>query len=607
MSSVKIKINNSEYSVEAKRKILSFCREKDLPVASLCQHPDFLKSEAVCRLCLVKVRYSNEENFRLLPSCVLEAEKDMEIITQDSEIMRIRKTILELLFWEHAGQCAHCYRNMNCDLQKLALEYDIDGFRFLPKESEIDDQEERERLRDRLSRKIFDTANPSIARDNSKCVECRRCIQACDKIQSVKALNTQKRGCQMGVGTEYYTPLECTFCGQCAVHCPTAAIIEKNDSVAVLKAIKNPRKTVIAQVAPSVRATIGEEFGFLPGTLTTGKMVASLRKCGFDFVFDVITGADFTIVEESTELINRINENSPKHPLPLFTSCCPAWVLFCEQNYPEILPYLSSTRSPQQMMGSLVKTYYAQKIKVDPTNIVLVSIMPCTAKKYEITRPEFSLNNQEKNVDYVLTVREIAHLIKNLNIPFAEIKDEDFDPALGVSTGAGLIFSASGGVAEAALRTASFYLSGKNLPTLELKEIRGIKGVKEASLKLGGKNLKIAVVQTLRNARKIVEQVLKDDSPYHFIEVMACPGGCIGGGGQPIPVNDTVRKARIKSIYLADKNFPIRESHNNPVVKEVYRDFLYAPGSRKAEKLLHTKHYPYSFPLRKKHLTDLKN
>jgi len=598
---IKITINNKEYETSKGKLILDVCEDYGIPIAVLCHHPDFEKSEAVCRLCLVKMRLPKEKTYRLLPSCTLAAVHGMIIMTSDVEIDRVRKTILELLFLEHAGLCASCYRNMNCELQTLAINYSIDEFRFVPRVAEIESEDALERLRDNLSRRIIDVGNPSIARDSSKCVECRRCIKVCSEIQSVKALSTYKRGIQMGVGTEYHTPLECTYCGQCALHCPTAAIIEKSEMVAVMKALKDPNKIVIAQVAPSVRVTLGEEFGMLTGSVVTGKMVAALRKCGFDRVFDVDTGADITVLEEATEFIERMHEESREHPLPMFTSCCPAWVLFCEQFYPEIIPHLSSARSPQMMMGSLVKTYYARNVKLNPKNIVVVSIMPCTAKKYEITRPEFSHNGM-RDVDYVLTVKELAHIIKNLSIPFTSLSDEEFDPALGISTGAGVIFGATGGVTEAAVRTVHYYVTGKSLSQLEIKEVRGLAGTREANIKMGGKELKVALVSGLGNARKMAEMVRKGESPYAFIEVMACPGGCAGGGGQPCPVNDKVRSARVKSIYAADRHFAIRESHRNPVVQKIYRDFLYKPGSRKAKKLLHTKYYPFEYKLRKEHM-----
>lgn len=607
---IKITINNKEYQAELNKPLLEIFQEFDIPVATLCHHPDFKKDGAFCRLCLVKARNKKDEREKFVPACVLKTTPGLRIITEDAEIIRTRKTILELLFLEHAGLCASCFRNMKCELQNLAIKYDIDEFRFVPKIAEIDSDEALERLRDRLSRKIIDIHNPSIARESTKCVECRRCIKACSEIQSVKALHTQKRGIETGVGTEHYTPLECTYCGQCALHCPTAAIIEKTEMVPVVKALKNPKKIVIAQIAPSVRFTLGEEFGMIPGTLVSGKIVAALRKCGFDKIFDTITGADITIVEEATELLHRIKSNntprsssfvSPKEEMPMFTSCCPAWVLFCEQNYPEMLSNLSQTRSPHIMMGALIKSYYAKKENLDLKNLVVVSIMPCTAKKYEAQRPEFHQNGI-RDVDHVLTTREIARIFKNYGIQLADLPDEEFDPALGVATGSGTIFSASGGVAESAIRSAYYYLTGKSFPGLNLKDVRGMKGVKEAKVTIGSNTLMVGVVHGLGNARKLLEMKIRGELPYDFIEVMACPGGCIGGGGQPYPVSDDVRRARMMSVYAVDKKMAIRESHNNPIVRTVYRDFLYEPGGRKAVKYLHTKHYPYDFRLRREHM-----
>ena len=603
METVKIKIviNKKEYSVPAGKPVLAICRENDIPIAALCGHPDFKKSEAVCRLCLVKVTIPGTDKEKFLPGCAAVAEEGMNIVTEDAEIGRIRKTILELLFLEHAGLCHNCYRNLNCELQNLAVKYSIDQFRFVPRVAEMESEEALERLRDRLSRKVFDIGNPSIARDNDKCVECRRCIKACAEIQKIKALNLQKRGIETGVGTEHYTPLECTYCGQCALHCPTAAIIEKTEMVSVVKALKDPTKILIAQIAPSVRVTLGEEFKMIPGTVVTGKIVTALKRCGFKYVFDVATGADFTIMEEASELIKRIKKESRESPLPQFTSCCPAWVLFVSQYYPHLLPHLSTTRSPEMMMGSLIKSYFAEKMKINPKNIVVVSIMPCTAKKYEAARAEYATHGV-RDVDHVLTVRELGHIIRNLDIPFTELPEGEFDPAFGISSGSGVIFGASGGVTEAALRTASYFLTGKSLPKLEVKEMRGTEGIREASVKIADKKIKIGLVTGLGNARKVSEMVLKGKSDYDFIEVMACPGGCIGGGGQPWPVNESVRKSRAKSLYLSDKHLPVRESHKNPVVEQVYQEFLYQPGSRKAEKFLHTKHHPFEFKLRKEHM-----
>ncbi len=591
---IKIKINGGKFEVSNGDKLLTILRKEGISIATLCSHPDFSESGARCRLCLVKTRLEGEDKFKFSPSCSVNVVSGMEIITEDSELARIRNTLLEMLFMEHAGLCSTCFKNQNCELQDLAIKYSIDEFRFAPKVAEMTSEEALERLRDNLGRRVIDRENPCLVRDSSKCVECGRCIKACDEIQKVKALSVQKRGIEMGVGTENYVPLECTYCGQCAVHCPTGAIMEKNDLIEVVRAIKDPQKIVIAQVAPSVRVTLGEEFGLMPGTMVTGKMVSALRRCGFDTIFDVITGADFTIIEEGNEFLEIVKNKGKACSLPLFTSCCPAWVLFAEQHYPEILPHLSSAKSPQLMLASLIRNYYAKENKLNPENIVIVSIMPCTAKKYEADRKEFSQNGR-RDIDLVITTRELAHLIKNFKIPFNDLPESDFDPALGISSGSGLIFGASGGVTEAAFRTAHFYLTGESYPKLEFEEVRGIKGIKEAEVTLAGKKLRIAVAHGLKNAREIVEKAIREKCPYDFVEIMACPGGCIGGGGQPMPVSDEIRKARIRAIYNTDKQMAIRESHKNPVVERIYRDFLYKPLGRKAEKLLHTSHYPYKF------------
>jgi len=594
---VKMKIDKRVVSAKEGGDVIEICRENKVEIPTLCTHPDFTERDAVCRLCMVKVKYKGEKCYCWKPSCILKAESGMKIITQDAEIARARQTLLELLFAEHAGLCSNCQRNMDCELQDLSLKYSIDEFRFAFNIGDSD-EEELEWLNEKYRRRVIDKINPSIARDSSKCIKCRRCIKACRDIQSVEALSNCKRGIETGVGTEYSTPLECTYCGQCSLHCPTAAITENPELIEVIRAIKNPNKVVIAQTAPSIRASLGEEFGMAPGSIVTGKMVAGLRKCGFDKIFDVNTGADLTITEEAAEFVDKYKKGDS---LPIFTSCCPAWILFAEQNYPEILPYLSSARSPQSMLASIIKTYYARKIKTDPKNIVVVSIMPCTAKKYEIRRKELSKNGR-RDIDHVLTTIETAELMKNLNIPFEDLPDEEFDPALGISTGAGAIFGATGGVAEAAARTAYYYITGKSIPKLDIKETRGLKGIKQAELRISGKRVRIGIGHGLKHARKLIEMVLKKECPFDMIEIMACPGGCIGGGGQPSPISDKVRKARIEAIYATDKGLPIRESHKNPVIKKLYKEFLYKPGSRKAEKLLHTHYKKYTWPLRKKHM-----
>lgn len=593
-----IKIDGKPFRCSCSENILDFCKKKEIAIPTLCEHSDFEKSEALCRMCLVKIKKEGDSEYKIVPSCSVDLTDGLQIITEDKELYRIRKTILELLFLEHAGLCPNCYRNLNCELQDLAIRYSIDQFRFVPKAVSTSSEEALERLRDQLERRVIDKKNPSIARDSAKCIECRRCIKACDELQSVKALSTSKRGIKMGVGTENNTPLECTYCGQCTSHCPTGALIEKNNLPELIKILKQKDKILIAQIAPSVRATLGEEFGMLPGSLVTGKMISALRECGFEKVFDVNVGADLTITEEAEELVGRIKNRTPKEPLPLFTSCCPAWVLFVEQHYPELIPNLSTARSPHLMMSSLIRSYYALKNKIDPKKIVLVSVMPCTAKKYEIERPEFSKNGI-KEIDFVITTRELAHLIKALKIPFLDLPEGNFDPTFSESSGASYLFGASGGVAEAAARTAHFYLTGKSLPQLEIEEARGLKGIKEIELKIGKINLRIGVIFGLNNARKIAEEVLAGKSRYDFIEVMACPGGCIGGGGQPIPQNNEIRKRRSGALFAFDKKSGLRESHKNPTIKKLYEEFLYEPNSRKARKFLHTCHYPFIFERKK--------
>lgn len=601
---IKITINNKEFSVPEGEFLLNFCKKEDLPVPALCNHPDFSKSEAVCRLCLVKVKLPKEKSVRMLPSCFVKAVEGMSVVTEDAELVRIRKTILELLFLEHAGLCHNCYRNLNCELQTLAIKHTIDQFRFVPRVAEIESEDALERLRDRLTRRVVDVKNTSIARDNAKCVECRRCIKTCSEIQDVKALGLQKRGIQMGVGTEYNTPLECTYCGQCALHCPTAAIVEKTEMSSVVKALKEPHKIIIAQVAPSVAVTLGEEFGMLPGSIVAGKMVTALKKCGFKSVFDSSVGSDMAIMEETTELIDRITKENRNRPLPLITGSCPASVLFIEQNYPELLSYLASTRSTQMIMGTLLKTYYAEKYKTDPKNIVVVSIVSCTANKYEASRPEF-VSKEMREVDYVITVRELAHIIKNLKIPFSDLVGSEFDSEMGEVTGSGVLTGVAGGFAEAVIRSASHYLTKKGLSNLEFKELRKpTQNLNECSVKVGDKKIRIGVVSGLAEIRKVIKMVVKKESPYDFIELRACPGGCIAGGGQSYPINNEIRKNRANSIYSLDKEAAIRESNKNPLVEKMYREFFYQAGGRKAEKLLHTKHYPFEYKLRKAHMLN---
>ncbi|MBD3244805.1 MAG: hypothetical protein GF335_02315 [Candidatus Moranbacteria bacterium] len=597
----KIIINQKKYSFKPGERVLDICRKNDIEIATLCDHQnfsDFYKQDkrysgkAVCRICLIKVKRKGCEDFEILPSCVLEAQKDMEVVTEDKELARLRKTNLELLFADHAGLCSYCYKNNDCELQTLAQRHDIDEFKFTPLAREMNDQEELEMLWEKKSRRIIDNKNPAIMRDSQTCIKCRRCEKVCEFIQSVDAYAICDKGYRANAATEYNTPLECTYCGQCSSVCPTAAIVEKSAIKQFMEAVKDPKKTVIVQTAPSVRVSLGEEFGMLTGTIVTGKMVRALRECGSDVVFDTNLSADLTIMEEAAELIERIEKK--EKPLPMFTSCCPAWILFLEQNYSEFLEHISTCRSPQMMMGSLIKNYYSQKSGIDPENIFSVSVMPCVCKKYEAQRPEF-IKSSIGDVDCVLTTRELGKLIRQKNIDFENLQDSDFDPVLGLGSSAGAIFGATGGVMEAALRTAYYDLTKHNPENLVFKEVRGLSGMRNSKVKIGDLELRTKVVHGLGNARKVIEDMKKGDIDFDFLEVMACPGGCIGGGGQPVPTSPKIRKARTNSIYSQDETMKLRLSHENPQIKELYKNFLTQPGSRKAHKYLHTHYYPYKY------------
>lgn len=599
---IKISINNKEYMVPNGRPLLKICQERDLPVASLCSHPDFKNSEAVCRVCMIKVTLPNENTERLLPSCVVKATPGMKVITEDFEIIKIRKTILELLFMEHAGLCHNCHRNLNCELQSLAIKYSIDQFRFVPKVAEMESEEALERLRDRLTRRVTDLNNTSVARDSAKCIECRRCIKTCSEIQNVNALSTQNRGIRMGVGTEFNTPLECIYCGQCALHCPTAAIIEKTEMASVMKALKDQNKILIAQVSSTVNVTLGEEFKLLPGSIVTGKMVAALKKCGFSYVFNQSLGTDLALMEEASELLDRVKEGDRSRPTPVLSGSCPASVLMVEQEFPELIPHLSGVRSPQMIMGSIIKTYFADKFKTNRKNIVVVSIVPCTANKHEAARKEFS-HNGTRDIDFVITVRELGHIIKSLSIPFTELKPEKYDAAMGEETGPGALMGVAGGFTEALVRTVSYLAAKKNLPKLEIRELRKDGLIREFNIKIGNYTHRLAAINGNAETQKVLSLVVKKECDYDFIELMACQGGCISGGGQSYPIDNPIRIARKNSIYAIEKGLEIRESFMNPILKEMYKDFFYGAGSRKAEKLLHTNYYKFEYNLRKERIS----
>lgn len=580
---IAVTINGKEYQVPEGITILEACRRANIQIPTLC-YLEGISQEAACSVCVVEVPGAKT----LLRSCVTKVAAGMKILTSSERVRKARTMNLELLLAGHPQDCFVCDRNQTCDLRKLAYDMGIRKVRF-PKTSKLEME--------------IDSSSPSIARDPNKCILCRRCISVCEKVQSVRAIDTARRGKKTRVTTfmdQGLAESACVNCGQCLLVCPTGALTENNQVPGVWKALCDEKKIVLVETAPAVRASIGEEFGLAPGTLVTGKMAAALHRCGFDKVFDTQFSADLTIMEEGHELIDRIKN---KKPLPMITSCSPGWIKFAEHFYPKVLAHVSSCKSPQQMFGAVAKTYYAEKLNVDPRNIVVVSIMPCTAKKFEARRPEmdsaFEYWKQKMNlkegdsfpdVDFVLTTREAGRLIKEAGIDFVSLPDEKFDEPLGVSTGAAVIFGTTGGVMEAALRTAYEVITGKTLEKLDFESLRGLTGIKAAEVDLNGTVIKVAVANTLANARVLLEEIQAGTSPYAFIEIMTCPGGCIGGGGQPIPTDTGIRTKRMEAIYREDKGMPIRKSHENPAVQQIYKDFLGAPLSERSHHLLHT-HY----------------
>jgi NADP-reducing hydrogenase subunit HndD len=522
-----------------------------------------------CRVCVVEI------GGRLQAACVFPVSEGMEVRTNTPMVRESRRTTVELLLSNHPHDCLTCLRNQNCELQKLAQDLNIRQISYEGERSHFP----------------IDSSSPSILRDPNKCILCRRCISVCSEIQGVDILAARERGFDTVVSPAWQEALAstaCTNCGQCVLVCPVGALVEQDDTEEVWAALADPNTHVVVQTAPAVRVALGEEFGMEPGTIVTGKMITALRRLGFDAVFDTDFSADLTIIEEANELLQRLGEGGK---LPMITSCSPGWIKFIEHQFPDLLSHLSTCKSPQQMFGAVAKTYYPEKAGLDPAKIFTVSVMPCTAKKFEAQRPEMRSSGYQ-DVDIVLTVRELARMIKEAGIDFANLPDGEYDAPMGISTGAGVIFGATGGVMEAALRTAYEVVTGETLAKLDFTEVRGLEGIKESSVDLNGTILKVAVAHGLGNARKLMELMKRGQADYHFIEIMACPGGCIGGGGQPIPTNTEIREKRIAAIYAADRDMPLRKSHENPAIKVLYEEFLGEPLGEMSHKLLHTSYTP---------------
>ncbi|GAB6273721.1 MAG: NADH-dependent [FeFe] hydrogenase, group A6 [Peptococcaceae bacterium] len=566
---INLTINGQNIQVEEGATILEAALKADIHIPTLCYLPE-VQAIGACRVCLVEI----EGNRNLQAACVFPASGGLVVHTNSERVRLARKFSVEMLLSNHPMECLTCARNLNCELQKIAEELGIREVRFTGEKSEG----------------YIDDFSPSIRRDQSKCILCRRCVTVCQEIQSVSAIFSQGRGFETKVEPAFDASLNdisCTFCGQCSLVCPVGAITEKEDIDEVWAALADPTKIVIAQDAPAVRAALGEEFGYPPGTLVTGKMLAAVRRLGFDRVFDTNFTADLTIIEEGNELLKRVKEGGV---LPLITSCSPGWIKFIEHFYPEFLPHLSTCKSPHQMLGALVKTYYAEKAGINPKDMVVVSVMPCTAKKFECNRPEMH-DSGYKDVDYVLTTRELAKMIRQAGIDFRNLEDDIYDDPLGEYTGAATIFGATGGVMEAALRTAYEVATGKTLENVDFTAVRGLEGIKEASVPVEGiGEVKVAVAHGLGNARKLMEKIKDGTADYHFIEVMACPGGCVSGGGQPIPVNNEIRRLRAEALYQEDRSLKYRKSHENPSIKRIYEEFLGTPLGEQSHHLLHTKY-----------------
>jgi len=574
---VSIKVNGMPFFVHEGTTVLEAAKLVNVKIPTLCYHPD-LPAWAACGICVVKI----EGSPKMFRACSTPVEEGMSIITHDPEIVEVRRTVIELILSTHPNDCLQCLRNQNCELQRLAAEF---GIREMPFEYNI-------------NKLPVDDSTTSLVLNPEKCIKCGRCVNVCQDMQNVWAIEFLGRGDSTRIapaGDVLLAESPCIKCGQCSAHCPVGAIYEKDETQKVWQALMDPTKHCVVQIAPAVRVALGEAFGLEPGTLVTNKSYAALRRLGFDGIFDTNFGADLTIMEEGSEFVERFVHG--KGELPLITSCCPAWVDYLEKYYSDLIPLFSTAKSPQAMVGALSKTYYSDKSGIDCKNIFMVSIMPCTAKKYEIVRSESMYSSGCQDIDVSITTRELSRMIKSAGIDFLSLPDEDADAPLGIYTGAGTIFGATGGVMEAALRTAYHLVTGQELRNVDLEDVRGIEGIKEARIKMAGKEVRVAVAHQMGNIEKVLDQVKEakakgKELPWHFIEVMACRGGCVGGGGQPYGATDEIRKKRMAGIYKDDSTHKIRCSHQNPAIKQVYEEFLGKPLSHKSHELLHTKYTP---------------
>ncbi len=576
MSTVNLIINGFNVEVDKDTTVLDAARSIGVKIPTLCHvnlsNTSMVNNCASCRVCMV------ESSMGLIPACGTIVRENMEVKTHSTKSIKARRTVVELLLSNHPQDCLICDKNGDCELQKIAADLGVREIKF---------QGERSNLG-------IDDSSKSIVKNLDKCILCRRCETMCNEVQTVGVLSGVNRGFGTVVGTFFDAPMhesDCTFCGQCVAVCPTAALTEVNNIPKVWNALDKEDKTTVVQVAPAVRVAIGEEFGMEPGSISTGKLVSALRQLGFKYVFDTNFAADLTIIEEASEFVHRLKHGGR---LPMLTSCCPAWVNFFEKQFEDLLDIPSSCKSPQEMFGAIAKNYFAPKINIAPSDLTVVSVMPCVAKKYEAARPELS-NKGVSDVDIVITTRELAKMIKEAGINFESLPESDFDNPLGESTGAGTIFGTTGGVLEAALRTSYEWITGETLDKLDFTDLRGLQGIKEATIDIAGTEVKVAVASSLGNARKLLEDIRSGKSNYHIIEIMACPGGCIDGGGQPYHHGDfDIIKKRSEAIYAIDANKPLRKSHENPYIKALYDEFLGEPYGEKAHTYLHTHYFDKS-------------